>query len=276
MDFATVWEDLRSRSAHHSLTPEKVRSRAPPPEIAMLVLDTAKGKLEYPDISDAFFAGVAGKVTPHTRTFGSGVEAPWALYQSIEYIVRNRIPGDIVECGVWSGGSMLLAAHALLHFGDTSRKIFLYDTFAGMPKPEAVDARWDGVPALPTWEHHQRNGGSWCFGGAQHHVRRVVTSSGYPEDNFVFVEGMVEDTLPAIAPETISLLRLDTDLYRSTYHELVHLYPLLSPGGILIIDDYGAFQGAKLATDQYIEENQLPLFLSRIDVSVRLAVKPRM
>ena len=240
----------------------------------MLVLETANGKLEYPDISDPFFADVAQKVIPHTRTFGAGVEAPWALYQSIEYIVRNRIPGDIVECGVWSGGSMLLAAHALLHFGDTTRRIYLYDTFAGMPRPDPIDARWDGVPALPTWEHHQASGGRWCYGGAQHHVRRVVTSSGYPEDNFVFVEGLVEDTLPAIRPETISVLRLDTDLWRSTYHELVHLYPRLSPGGILIIDDYGAFLGARRATDQYIAENGLKLFLTRIDGSVRLAVKP--
>ena len=86
----------------------------------------------------------------------------------------------------------------------------------------------------------------------------------------------MEDTLPATRPERISLLRLDTDLYRSTYHELVHLYPLLEVGGILIIDDYGAFQGARAATDQFIEENRLPLFLSRIDGSVRLAVKPQM
>ncbi len=240
----------------------------------MLVLETAKGKLEYPDISDPFFAHVAELVMPHTRTFGAGVEAPWALYQSIEHVVRHKIPGDIVECGVWSGGSMLLAAHALRHFGDTARNIYLYDTFDRMPRPEAIDARWDGVPALPTWEHHQREGGRWCFGGALHHVRRVVASSGYPEDNLVFVEGLVEETLPGIRPETISVLRLDTDLYRSTYHELVHLYPRLVPGGILIIDDYGAFQGARLATDQYIAENRLPLFLSRIDGSVRLAVKP--
>ncbi len=116
----------------------------------MLVLETDSGKLEYPDISDAFFADIAQKVRRHTRTFGAGVEAPWALYQSVEYIVRNQIPGDIVECGVWSGGSMLLAAYALTHFGDTSRRIYLDDTFGGMPKPGAIGARWDGVPALPT------------------------------------------------------------------------------------------------------------------------------
>jgi O-methyltransferase len=239
----------------------------------MLKFDTAERTLEYFDISDAFFASLVSKVSPHTLTFASGVDAPWALYQSIEYIVRNRIPGDIVECGVWSGGSMLLAAHALLHFGDTSRRIYLYDTFQGMPKPDTIDARWDGVPALPTWEHHHENGRSWGFGGTRDHVRSVVCSSGYPEDKFVFVEGMVEDTLPTTRPAAISLLRLDTDLYSSTYQELVHLYPLLSVGGILILDDYGGYKGAKLATDQYIDENQIPLFLTRINPSVRLAVK---
>jgi hypothetical protein len=69
-------------------------------------------------------------------------------------------------------------------------------------------------------------------------------------------------------------LRLDTDFYRSTHHELVHLYPSLVPGGVLIIDDYGAFQGARKATDEYIRQNNLRLFLSRIDEHVRLAIKP--
>ncbi|HVC60590.1 MAG TPA: TylF/MycF/NovP-related O-methyltransferase [Acetobacteraceae bacterium] len=240
----------------------------------MLKFDTGQTTLEYLDISDEFFAGLIERIRQHTRTLKSGVESAWSLYQSIEYIVRAGVPGDIVECGVWSGGSMLLAAHALIHFGDTSRRIFLYDTFAGMPRPDLLDARWDGVPALPTWEHYQRNGRRWCYGGGPNHVRQVVSSSGYPEDKLVFVEGKVEDTLPTTRPETISLLRLDTDFFRSTYHELLHLYPLLSAGGILIVDDYGAFQGARIATDLYIAEHRLPLFLSRIDASVRLAVKP--
>ncbi len=239
----------------------------------MLIYETGNARLEYFDISDEFFVSLIHKVNPHTLTFASGVEAPWALYQSIEYIVRHRIPGDIVECGVWSGGSMLLAAHALLHFGDTSRRIWLYDTFAGVPKPEPVDARWDGVPALPTWEHHNKTGGRWGYGGTQEHVREVVCSSGYPADQFVFVEGMVEETLPATRPEVISLLRLDTDLYRSTYLELVHLYPLISAGGLLLLDDYGGYQGVRVAVDQYFEETRQPIFLSRISAGGRLAVK---
>ncbi len=143
-----------------------------------------------------------------------------------------------------------------------------------MPRPGDLDKRWDGHPALPTWERFNQQGDSWGFGGTEDMVRTLVLKSGYPEDKFVFVKGMVEDTLPATRPDRISLLRLDTDLYQSTYHELVYLYPHLSPRGVLVIDDYGYYQGAKIATDQYIAENKLPLFLSRIDESVRLAIKP--
>jgi O-methyltransferase len=144
-----------------------------------------------------------------------------------------------------------------------------------MAKPTELDVRWDGAPALPTWEEFERNGRKWGFGGPQEHVRNVVYSSGYPRENFVFVEGMVEATLPVTRPDTIALLRLDTDLYSSTYAELAHLYPLLSVGGVMIIDDYGWLLGAQLATDQYIAEQKLPLFLARINESVRLVVKPR-
>jgi hypothetical protein len=101
----------------------------------------------------------------------------------------------------------------------------------------------------------------------------VVCSSGYPADQFVFVEGMVEETLPATRPEVISLLRLDTDLYRSTYLELVHLYPLISAGGLLLLDDYGGYQGVRVAVDQYFEETRQPIFLSRISAGGRLAMK---
>jgi hypothetical protein len=239
----------------------------------MLIYETGTSRQEYLHISDAFFIDLLRKITPHTLTLAAGVEAPWALYQSLEYLVRNNIPGDIVECGVWSGGSMLLAAHALIHFGDTSRRIWLYDTFDGIPKPDPVDARWDGTPALHTWEHFRKTGRRWGYGGTRDHVRQVVCASGYPADQFVFVEGLVEDTLPASRPNRIALLRLDTDLYRSTYHELTHLYPLLPTGGILILDDDGGFQGVGRAADQYFTETRQPVFLPRINAGVRLLVK---
>jgi hypothetical protein len=100
-----------------------------------------------------------------------------------------------------------------------------------------------------------------------------MDSTGYPSDLINYVEGKVEETIPVNAPDQISLLRLDTDWYESTKHELIHLYPRLVEGGVLIIDDYGHWQGARRAVDEYIEENNLPLLLCRIDYTGRITVK---
>ncbi|ARJ65208.1 hypothetical protein WV31_05830 [Magnetospirillum sp. ME-1] len=240
----------------------------------MFTMEFGENKFEYPDIDNEFFISVMKWVQPYTITSYQGATAQWALFQAIEYIVKHKIEGDIVECGVWQGGSMLMAALALRNFGDESRQLWLYDTFAGMPMPSEIDKRWDGIPTIPMYLYHRSEGRSWGMGGTVDHVRSVVGMSHYPSDKLVFVEGMVEETIPGTAPDKISLLRLDTDLYQSTYHELVHLYPRLVPGGVLIIDDYGMYQGAKAAVDQYFSENSLPVFLNRVDESVRLVIKP--
>lgn len=231
--------------------------------------------VDYYDIDDPFFIEAFAKIEPHSITASLGPVPPWALYKAIEYVVKNNVPGDIVECGVWNGGSMLLAALALIHFGDTSRKIYLYDTFEGMPEPDPeMDKSWDGQSAHEEWRESVAVKGRWGYGGSVEMVYEVMRSSGYPLENIIFVKGMVETTIPSVAPKHIALLRLDTDLYQSTYHELVHLYPRLSRGGVLILDDYGYFQGAKVATDQYFAENNLAPLLNRVDVSVRVSIKP--
>ena len=86
---------------------------------------------------------------------------------------------------------------------------------------------------------------------------------------------MVEETIPDGAPEQIALCRLDTDWYESTIHEMEHLYPRMTPGGVLLIDDYGHFMGCKRAVDEYIEKNQRALLLNRIDFTGRLIVVPQ-
>lgn len=230
--------------------------------------------LERKDIQDDDFAEFLDIVAPYCMLMVVGsIEVLYSLYANVRHVITHDIQGDIVECGVWKGGMVLLAALTLKRFGDESRKIYLYDTFSGMPKPGDEDIDWDGNPALRVWEHWNEKQTSWGFGGTVEEVRQVVGLSGYPLDKFVFVEGMVEDTIPKTVPEKISVLRLDTDLYGSTYHELVHLYPKLSVGGFLIIDDYGFYQGARKATDQYIEQNNLDIFLARIHWSVRMGVK---
>jgi hypothetical protein len=104
-------------------------------------------------------------------------------------------------------------------------------------------------------------------------VRAVLAGSGYPVERLHFVPGLVEDTIPAEAPSAIALCRLDTDWYRSTRHEMEHLYPRLSPGGVLLVDDYGHFMGAKKAVDEYFAEHDPSVLLQRIDFTGRLVLK---
>jgi O-methyltransferase len=201
-------------------------------------------------------------------------ERLYALYRSVQYVVENRIPGDIVECGVWRGGSMKLSAHVLLALGVTDRTLFLYDTFEGMTEPDPeVDVDASGNKAVSDWLEVQRRGVKWSYAPIEE-VRDVIAGSGYPMDKVVFVKGPVEDTIPATVPESVSLLRLDTDWYSSTKHEMEHLYPKLSPQGILILDDYGHYQGARRGVDEYLSKLDKKPLLQRIDYSCRLAVKP--
>lgn len=239
-----------------------------------LVLKLPDGStVEYKDIVEPAFKEFLARCAPYTITAQSGAQVPYALYKAVDYVVRNRIPGAFVECGVWSGGSSLLAALSFKHFGDTSRELFMYDTYAGMPEPSEIDCDWDGKSALAEWKRLRDKGERWGDGGSLALVKATVQSSGYPTDKLIFVEGMVEDTIPSLAPECISILRLDTDLYDSTLHELEHLYPRLAQGGVLIIDDYGYFLGAREAVDQYILMTGAKLLLNRIDASVRVAIK---
>lgn len=219
---------------------------------------------------DKDFLRIWKQCKPYTMT---SIERGFALYKATEHVIRHKIPGDFVECGVWRGGSARLAALTLMHFGDTSRTIYLYDTYSGMVKPTERDVNVLNVPAAGRWEEMQtETHNEWCY-AALADVQANLRSTGYPEDKLRFVEGKVEETIPAVAPEQIALLRLDTDWYESTYHELRELYPRLSQHGVLIIDDYGAWRGSREATDQYLAENNLKVFLSRIDMTGRLAIK---
>jgi hypothetical protein len=187
-----------------------------------------------------------------------------ALHSAVEYIDRVHIPGAIVETGVWRGGSMMVAALTLLDLGSIERDLYLFDTFAGMPEPTDVD-RSGGTPALPTWREHP----DWMM-ASEADVRRAMLSTGYPEGRVHLVRGMVEETIPLEAPEQIALLRIDTDWYSPVRHSLEHLYPRLQSGGILILDDYGAWEGARKAVDEFFNGS---VFLQRIDYTARLVLK---
>jgi O-methyltransferase len=196
-------------------------------------------------------------------------ERCYALYYAVLYILRNGIKGDFVECGVWKGGSVMLIAFTLLKAGITDRKIYLFDTFEGMSKPDEND----GEKEKAEWEKNKVNEqiNNWCLSPVEE-VKANMATTGYPKDNLVFIKGKVEQTILRTLPGKIALLRLDTDWYASTKHELIHLYPLVEKGGILIIDDYGTWDGARKATDEYFAATG-PVYLNRLDYTGRLVIK---
>jgi hypothetical protein len=202
-------------------------------------------------------------------------ERIFAACEAIRYVVRCKIPGDIVECGVWRGGMIMAMLRTLLECKDSERDVYLYDTFAGMSAPTARDRTFSGASAETLMSRSDPKDPSsiWCAASLED-VRRNVATVGYDAAKIHYVEGKIEDTVPGKMPERIALLRLDTDWYSSTKHELEHLYPRLSQGGVLIIDDYGHWKGARAAVDEYISEHDLKIMLGRTDYTGRIAVKP--
>ena len=215
-------------------------------------------------------------VRPYTMTSSERIAS---LCNAVDYIVRCNIPGDIVECGVWKGGSMMAAALTLLRGGETQRKLRLFDTFEGMPAPTEKDQTYytGGQGAVSAADLLARSDPSksdvWARSPLEE-VRHNLASVPYPIHQIEYIKGRVEDTLPTPTIDQIALLRLDTDWYESTRHELQHLYPHLVRRGVLIIDDYGHWEGARKAVDEYIAANDLPLLLNRIDYTGRIAIKP--
>lgn len=210
-------------------------------------------------IIDSEFEDIYRKCKDYTAT---SKERMYALFKAVEYIVKSKIPGDFVECGVWKGGSVMVIAHTLIKHNEINRKIYLYDTFEGMSEPTKEDVSVDGKSAYIYWKKLQIS---------LDEVKKNVFSTGYPKENLIFIKGKVEDTIPKTIPKKISILRLDTDWYESTYHELSHLFPLIVNKGVLIIDDYGYWTGSKKAVDKYFINRSL--LLNRIDYTGRIGIK---
>lgn len=221
---------------------------------------------KLPKDFDENFVGIYDKSSKFTMT---SPERMYALYTAVKYVSLNKIPGDIVECGVWKGGSSMISALTLINLEDTQRKLFLYDTYKGMTMPSEND-RQDEVDKWKKQNKDEYN--TWAYAPLEE-VKINIFSTDYPKNQIFFIEGEVEKTIPKIIPEKISILRLDTDWYESTYHELIYMFPKLSKGGVLLIDDYGSKQGARRAVDKYFDESNTHPLLIRVDSTCRLLVK---
>ncbi len=200
----------------------------------------------YPADFEPFHIEIIEKVRPYTMT---SAERLFALIEAVKYVIKYQVPGDIVECGVWKGGSMMAIAETLKKLGVTNRQLYLYDTFAGMTAPTEADKAQNEQSAadlLMKDAMHKKESVVWAFSTLDE-VQKNLALIDYPAQHIHFIEGDVLQTIPAVAPKEIALLRLDTDWYESTKHEMEHLYPNLSNKGVLIIDDYGFWKGSRLA-----------------------------
>ena len=235
------------------------------------IVNSAKSK-EFPPDFESLHQNIYNKVKEYTMT---SPERIWTLIEAVKYVQKNEIEGAIVECGVWKGGSMMSVISTLQHLSVTDKELFLYDTFEGMSEPTEHDVDHSKQSAEKLLEKPKTEQDLvWAYSPLDA-VKERIYSTGYDKNLIHFVKGKVEETIPATIPEKIAILRLDTDWYESTKHELEHLFPLLSENGILIIDDYGHWEGARKAVDEYIKNNNLKLFLSRIDYTGRIAIKSR-
>jgi O-methyltransferase len=225
---------------------------------------------------DARDRAIIEPAMPHTMT---GVPRLQALVDAVRYVEARGVPGAFAECGVWRGGSVLAMIGTLWELGAPERDIHLFDTFTGMTEPTEHDTSPLEPPALDTWREFagsERRPWADLFeaeGFSEAAVRARLEATGYPPARLHLVAGPVETTLPAAAPERIAVLRLDTDWYESTRVEMEHLFPRLTEGGVLIVDDYGHWEGARRAVDEYLAAHGTTLLLSRIDYTGRIAVK---
>lgn len=215
------------------------------------------------DLEDDFFMELYEKVRDYTMT---SVDDLFALYTALNFITKNNVPGDLVECGVWKGGSAMFMANYLVTKNSLHRKIYLYDTFSGMTAPGPYDFDLNGNSAK------SKNVIKWEPSSIAE-VRSNMGSTGYPMKNVILVEGDVHNTLRENLPEEISVLRLDTDWYESTKAELEKLYPKLSINGIIILDDHGHWLGARKAAEEYFDKEKAPIFFSKVNYSTRVGIK---
>ncbi|PCI42140.1 MAG: macrocin O-methyltransferase [Rhodospirillaceae bacterium] len=217
------------------------------------------------DFGDEAIATIRA-VTPFTMI---GKDRLFALITAVRYISKHNVKGAIVECGVWRGGASGSAALTLKALGE-QRDLYLFDTFEGMSIPTVEDKALGGDDAMQEFLD-KRTGeetSDWCMASLED-VQANLTTLGLNIDDFHFVKGMVEDTIPSQSPKgEIAILRLDTDWYKSTKHEMDHLFPQLVSGGVLIIDDYGDWEGARQAVDEYLDLHNIRMLLTRVNGSV--------
>jgi O-methyltransferase len=190
-------------------------------------------------------------VRPYTMTSEERIRC---LYHSLEYIKEKNIIGDYVECGVWKGGNIIGIIKYLESSSNFNSNVYLYDTFTGMTDPESNDRDLNDISAKDIVNQPHIK----CYSSLDEVKKNISNNTTYPQDKIKYIVGDVSETLlnENNLPQKISLLRLDTDWYKSTKVELNVLWDRLSEGGVLIIDDYGHWNGCKEAVDEFFKDKK--------------------
>lgn len=229
------------------------------------------------DPEDAAFGPIWSLCQPYTMT---SFERGLALFRAVRYLHQNFLSGDFVECGVWRGGSSMIAMKTLQHFGIANRRFWLFDTFEGMTEAGELDVDIHGQSAgewLSAKVGERETDLVWAYASLDE-VKKNIALTGYDASLITYVPGDIRSTINEAAVDRVALLRLDTDFYDSTKVELEVLFPRLIDEGALIVDDFGHWRGARQAVDEYFDDylrsGQARPYFERIDYTGRLMIKP--
>jgi hypothetical protein len=214
----------------------------------------------------AFEKEIYSEIKSRTMTNPSSISN---ILLASEYLTKENVPGAYVECGVWRGGSAIAFCIGTLRKNLQQREVYLYDTFEGYLATSEEDFQIQDGKFFH--ELYKKDKNYLCEANLND-VKTGMESSEYPANLVTYVVGDVLETIPKTLPRSIALLRLDTDYFDSTLHELTHLFPLVEPGGVIIIDDYDHWNGSKKACDEYFKSINENVFLMRME-SGRMFIK---
>jgi hypothetical protein len=196
-----------------------------------------------------------GKVWPGYADTMIGLRRLDNLQLCIETVIKDQVEGDLIETGVWRGGACILMRAVLAAYGIEDRRVFVADSFEGLPEPDSE--KW---PADRDSMFHINP----YLAVSQAEVESNFRKYGLLDDKVMFLVGWFEDTLPSAPIDKLAVLRLDGDMYGSTMDALSSLYPKLSQGGFCIIDDY-ALSGCRRAVDDYRAQHQIQSEIQEVD-----------
>jgi hypothetical protein len=232
-----------------------------------------RANVNFPGYVEQEFRDLYAKYYNYTMVPWHGL---YTTYKAAHHVIKAGISGDIVECGVWKGGCTAIMMEVFKNAGQGGRQFWLYDTFEGMTTPSDSDVHFAGNKnAVKLFSDKKKKGEKWSFSPLEE-CKQTIKLSDYPSENIKFIKGDVLETLPNEKPQSIALLRLDTDWYESTLAEMEHLYPLIRKGGVFISDDYGAWKGSYDAIHEYLKLNNINNLFMHIDTSYGgvSAIKP--